>query len=98
VLSRPPDNEVLVQGGTPEPELVPIASGRRRGHLRPRPPKGYWGKSMLLIYLNLNSKPPVAAVHAEFSNHRYRLREHSGCFEWQKAGRDENGQVVAKGK
>jgi len=38
-----PDEQVLVQDGTPEPEMVHIASGRHRGQLRLRPPKGYQG-------------------------------------------------------
>jgi len=40
----------------------------------------------------------VAAVHAAFSKHHYRLRELIRCFERHKAGRHENGQVVAEGK
>jgi len=76
-----PKDEVLGQDGTPEPEMVPIASCRPRGQLRPRPPKGYMGKSVLLTYSNLNSKPTVAAVHPELSKHRYRLREPIECFE-----------------
>jgi len=78
--------------------MVPIATGRRRGQLRPRPHKGYRGKSVLLTYPNLDSKPTVAAVHAEFSKHRYSLRELIGCFESHKARREENGQVVPEGK
>jgi len=93
-----PDDKVLVQDGRPEPELVPVASGRLRGQLRLRAPKGLRGKSVLLTYPNLDSKPTVAAVHAEFSKHRYCWRELIGCFERHKAGRDENGQVVAEGK
>jgi len=50
-----PNNEVLVPDATPEPEMVPIASGRCRGQLGPRVPKGYRGKSLLLTYPNLNS-------------------------------------------
>jgi len=93
-----PDAEVLVQDGTPEPEMVPIASGRCRGQWRPRVPKANRGKSVLLTYPNLDSRPTVAAVHAEFSKHHYRLRELIGCFGRHMAGRDENGQVVAEGK
>jgi len=93
-----PDDEVLVQDGTPEPEMVPIASGRCRGQLCPRVPKGYRGKSVLLTYPNLNSRPRVATVHAEFSKHHYHLRQLIGCFERHNAGHDENGQVVADWK
>jgi len=93
-----PDDEVLVQDGTPEPEMVPIASGQRRGQLRPRVPKGYRGKSVVLTNPNLDSRPPVAAVHAEISKHYYHLRELIGCFDKLKASPDEDGQVVAEGK
>ena len=40
----------------------------------------------------------MGAIHAEFSKHRNRLRDLIGCFERHKAGRDENGQLVAEGK
>jgi len=93
-----PDHEVFIQDGTPEPEMVAIASCRRRGQLRLRSHKGHQGKSVLLTYPNLDSKPTVAAVHAEFWKHRYRLRELIGCFERHKAVRDENGQLIAEGK
>jgi len=93
-----PNDKVLIQNGTPEPEMVPIASCRRRGQLRPRPPKGYREKSVRLTYPNLDSKPTVALVLAKCSKHRYSLRELIGCFERHKAGRDENGKVVAERK
>ena len=70
--------------------MVPIASWRRSGQLRPKALGGYRGKSVLLTHPNLNSKPTVAAIHPEICKYCYRLRELIGCFERHKAGRDEN--------
>ena len=92
------DNEVLMQEGTPEPEMVPITTGRRRGQLRKKPAaQGYWGESLLLTYAALDEKPTIAAVHTEFAKHRYRFRELIGCFERHKATHDANGEVVEEG-
>ena len=92
------DDDILMQPGTPEPEMVPITSGRRRGQLRKKKGFGYRGMSVLLTYPNLEAKPTMAALRTEFVKHRYRFRELVGCFERHKATRDANGEVVAEGK
>ena len=92
------NDEHLVQVGTPEPEMVPITSGRRRGQLRKKPHFNYRRESMLLTYPDLDDKATMEAIRAEFANHRYRIRELVGCFERYKATHDANGQVVAAGR
>ena len=92
------DDEQLVQVSTPEPEMVPITSGRRRGQLRKKPQFNYRRKSVLLTYPDLDDKPRMEDIRAEFAKHRYRFRELVGCFERHKATRDANGQVVAEGR
>ena len=91
------DDDILMQEGTPEPEMVAITSGRRRSQLRKKG-FGYRGMSVLLTYPNLEAKPMMATLRAEFAKHRYRFRELVGCFERHKATRDANGEVVAEGK
>ena len=92
------DYDILMQEGTPEPEMVPITSGRRRAQLRKKKGFGFRGISVLLTYPNLEAKPTMAALRAEFAKHRYRFRELVGCFERHKATRDANGEVVGEGK
>ena len=92
------DDEQLVQVGTPEPEMVPITSGRRRGQLRKKPHFNYRRESVLLTYHDLDEKPTMEAIRAEFAKHRYWFRELVGCFKRHKATRDANGQVVAEGR
>ena len=94
------DNEVLMQEGTtPEPEMVPIPTGRRRGELRKKPAaKGYKGESLLLTYLALDERTTIAAVDSEFAKHCYRFRELIGCFERHKATRDANVDVMEEGR
>ena len=92
------DDEQLVQVGTPEPEMVPITSGRRRGQLGKKPHFNYRRESVLLTYPDLDDKPTMEAIRAEFAKHRYRFRGLVGCFERHKATRDANGQVVAEGR
>ena len=92
------DDDILMHEGTPEPEMVPITSSRRRGQLRKKKGFRYRGMSVLLTYPNLVAKPTMAALRAEFAKHRYRFRELVGCFERHKATRDANGEVVAEGK
>ena len=90
------DDEQLVQVGTPEPEMVPITSGRRRGQLRNRPHFNYRRESVLLTYPDLDDKHMMEALHAEFAKHRYHCRELVECFERHKATCDANGQGVAE--
>ena len=87
-----------MQEGTPEPVMVPITSGRRQGQLRKKKGFGYRGMLVLLTYPNLEAKPTMATLRAEFAKHRYRFRELVGCFERHKVNRDANGEVVAEGK
>ena len=54
--------------------------------------------SVLLTYPNLEAKPRMATLRAEFAKHCYRPRQLVGCFEGHKATRDANGEVVAEGK
>ena len=79
------DDDILIQEGTPEPEIVPITLGRRQGQLRKKKGFGYRGMSVLLTDPNLEVKPTMAALHAEFAKHRYLFRELVGCFERHKA-------------
>ena len=53
---------------------------------------------MLLSYPDLDDKPTMEAIRAEFAKHRYGFRELVGCFERHKATADANGQVVAEGR
>ena len=91
-------DDILMQDGTPEPEMVPITSGRRQGQLRKKKGFGYRGISVLLNYPNLEAKPTMATLRAEFMKHRYRFMELVACFERHKATRAANGEVVAEGK
>ena len=92
------NDDILMQEGTPGPEMVPITSGRRQGQLRKKKGFGYKGISVLLTDPNLEAKPTMAALRAEFAKHRYRFPELVGSFERHKATRDANGEVVAEGK
>ena len=79
------DNDILMQEGTPEPELVPITSGRRQGQLRKKKEFGYRGMSVLLTYPNVEVKFTMGALRSEFAKQRYHFRELVGCFERHKA-------------
>jgi len=57
-----PDDEEFIQDGTPEPKVVSIAFGMGTGQLPRGTLMAYRGKSVLLTYPNLDSKPAVAAV------------------------------------
>ena len=43
------EDDILMQEGTPEPEMVPITSGRRQGQLRKKKGFGYRGTSAKII-------------------------------------------------
>ena len=87
-----------MQEGTPEPEMVPITSGRRQGQSRKKKGFGYRGMSVLLTYPNLEAKLTMATLHGQFAKYHYRVRELVGCFGRHEATRDANGKVVAEGK
>ena len=53
---------------------------------------------MLLTYPDLDDKPRMEDIRAEFAKHHYRFRELVGCFKRHKATSDANGQVVAEGR
>ena len=61
------DHDILMQEVTPEPELVPIISGRRQGQLWKKKGFGYRGMSVLLTYPNLEAKPTMTTLRAEFA-------------------------------
>ena len=92
------DDDILMQEGTPEPEMVPITSGRRQGQLRKKKGFVYRGMSVLLTYPNLEAKATMAALRTEFAKNGYRFRELVRCFERHKATRDANGEVLVEGK
>ena len=87
-----------MQEGTPDPDMGPLTSAMQQGQLRKKKGFEYRDMSVLLTYPNLEAKPRMAALHAEFAKDHYRFRELVGCFERQKATRDANGEIVVEGK
>ena len=45
------DDDILMQEGTPEPEMVPVTSGRRQGQLRKKKGFWYWGMSVMGVVI-----------------------------------------------
>jgi len=91
------DNE-LVQDGTPEPELVEIKSGLKKGKKRAKAQFCHRAERTFFTYSRFHQKPTIDELLEQMGSWNYELRQWDGCYERHRAERDDEGNVVEEGK